>query len=162
MKLHEQLNEALKSAMKENDTNIKNYTRNVKSKLAEYCVANMIDRSNLVDDNIIITVITSYKKSLEKAIELLSNNKMGGNLIDEYNKEIDFLSKFLPKQEDMEKEIINTINTILEQSSINDPKQTGKVMGLVMKSFKEMNKVVDGALVKKIVVEELNRRNNGA
>ena len=56
MKLHEQLNNELKDAMKSNDINTKNYTRNIKSKLAEYCVSNMIDRSVLVEDNVLITV----------------------------------------------------------------------------------------------------------
>lgn len=162
MGLHQQLNDELKEAMRNNDTNIKNYTRNIKSKLAEYCVANMIDRSILVEDNVLITVITTYKKSLEKAIELFGMNKTGDNLIEEYKKEIVFLDRFLPNQEDMEKEIIQEVNNAIAQLNIIDTKQSGKVMGFVMKSFKDKNKVADGAIVKKIVMDLLNRSNNGS
>lgn len=157
MILHQQLNEELKNAMKGNDQSIKNYTRNVKSRLSEYCVANKIDRSGLVDDSVVITVISSYKKSLEKAIELLGSNKIGDNLIQEYRNEIAFLDRFLPKQEDMINELSKLVDEVIVSVGANDVKQIGQVVGQIMKTCKEKGQTADGALVKKLVTEKLTK-----
>lgn len=157
MSLHKLLNEELKSALKSSDQGIKNYTRNVKSKLSEYCVANKIDRSGLVEDHVVITVISSYKKSLEKAIELLSSNKLGDNLIQEYRNEISFLEKFLPKQEDIVNELSKLVDEVIVRTGANDVKQVGQVVGQIMKTCKERGQSADGALVKKLVTEKLTK-----
>lgn len=158
MSLHQKLNDELKNALRGNDQGIKNYTRNIKLKLAEYCVANKIDRSVLVEDQIIITVITSYKKSLEKAIELLSSNKLGDNLIQEYKSEIQFCDRFLPSQSDSIEDISKIVSLAITYLNVNDIKQVGKVVGFVMKHFKDNNKTVDGSVVKKIATDELTKR----
>lgn len=157
MSLHQLLNEELKNALKSSDQGIKNYTRNVKSKLSEYCVANKIDRSGLVEDHVVITVISSYKKSLEKAIELLSSNKLGDNLIQEYRNEISFLEKFLPKQEDIVNELSKLVDEVIVRTGANDVKQVGQVVGQIMKTCKERGQSADGALVKKLVTEKLTK-----
>lgn len=158
MSLHQQLNDELKNALRGNDQSVKNYTRNIKSKLAEYCVANKIDRSALVEDQVVVTVVASYKKSLEKAIELLSSNKLGDNLIQEYKNEIQFCNKFLPNQNDLPEDILEVIGLAITYLNVNDIKQVGKVVGFVMKHFKDNNKTVDGAMVKNLATDELTKR----
>jgi len=158
MGVHQKMNEELKNAMKTNNENIKNYTRSLKSKLTEFCVANKIDRNTLVEDNILISVIISHKKSLEKAIELFGKDEKAKELIKEYESEIKFCEKFLPDVKDELNEISKKVISIIEELKVTDTKQIGKVVGNIMKYFKDINKSVDGAVVKKLVIEELNKR----
>ncbi|MFA5048229.1 MAG: GatB/YqeY domain-containing protein [Patescibacteria group bacterium] len=158
MSIHQKLNDELKEAMKTSNESVKNYTRGLKAKVSEYCVANKIDRTKLADDNVLIIVITAHKKSLEKAIELFGDDEKAKNLIEEYKNEIQFCDKFLPNQNDVAEDVSKVVGLVITYLNVNDIKQLGKVIGFVMKHFKDNNKVVDGALVKKLATDELIKR----
>jgi len=149
--LYKAINDELRNAIRNKDNNIKNYTRGIKAKVSEYCVANMIEREDPTDD-VVLIVIMAHKKSLEKAIEMLGNVERAKDLIEEYNGEIKFCNKFLPDEKDVIEKVTKIIDEIV---ATNDPNQSGKIIGLVIKSCKEKGFVVDGALVKKMVIEKL-------
>lgn len=155
MSIHQVLNNELKTAMKNNDTNIKNYTRAIKSKLSEYCVANKIDRNSLADDTVLMAVILSHKKSLEKAVEMLGDSEKAQPLINEYKGEIEFCNKFLPSESDMREEMIKWVEEAILALNIVDSKQGGKIVGYIMKNHKDRRP--DGSLIQKLVLERLSK-----
>lgn len=146
--MYSKLNEMLKEAIRNKDEDTKNYIRSIRSKITEYCVASNINRNETPNNELVVKVISSHKKSLEKAIKQL---KRGGEksipLIDEYNKEILFCEQFLPD----EKEIIASIEKVVEEVIKEVGNDTGKVMGNIMKNYN-----FDGKIVKSVVMTKLN------
>jgi len=152
MKIYERLNEELKEAMKNKNELARSYIRLIKSKLSEYLVANNLDRSVVPEDEVLITVITLYKKSLEKGIQQLEK---GGektiNLINEYKNEIQFIEKYLPKLE-IDNEVLKYVDKAIQELNVSDIKQAGKVVGYIMKN----NKGLDGKMVRELVMDKLS------
>jgi uncharacterized protein YqeY len=145
LNIYQSLNNKLKEAMKNKDEDVKNYIRSIKSKLSEYQVANGMNRNDTPDDDVLVTVIKSHTKSLEKAITQFA--KGGGSpLIEEYNKEITFCSQYIPSSKNSV-----DLGPIIDDAVICVGSNVGKVMGYIMKN----NKGLDGAEVKKAVMERL-------
>lgn len=140
------LNEKLKTAMKENNTEMKDFCRSLKAKIHEYLVANRLPRDK-VDDKVFINVATSYKKSLQKAIDQLGNAEKATELVDQYKAEIALCEEFLPEALG-EDEIRKLVNDAVEKVGTD----MGKLMSYVMKNTAGL----DGKVVKKIVNEVLS------
>lgn len=154
MKIYERLNEELKEAMKTKNDLVKNYIRSIKSKLSEYLVANNLDRTIIPGDEILITVIILYKKTLEKGIQQLEKGgEKSVNLINEYKSEIQFMEKYLPELK-IDNEILELVNKTIQELNVSDVKQAGKVVGYIMKN----NKGLDGKMVKEAVSKKLGMK----
>lgn len=137
------LNSRLKNAIKSNNTQEKDFCRNIKAKISEYLVSLSLPRDK-VSDEVFLKVVASYKKGLEKAVEMIGKHN---ELVEQYNQEINWCEDLLPKtlgEEEVKKLVLIAIDKV--------GKNTGKVMGEIMKN----NKGLDGKLVKKIVNEALS------
>lgn len=147
MKIKSELNEILKKAIKENNVLVKNVVRLIKNKVTDYCLARGIDR-NIDDDMVWKTAILAYQKSISKGLELLKiRNVGGGELAKEYEFEIEFCNKFLPKKK-TEKEIRELVlDNIKELGNL----PVGKLIGEIMKNVEVGT--VDSKLLKKVVIE---------
>lgn len=145
MLIYELLNSELKNAMRSKDDVVKNYIRLIKSRITEYEVSNKLDRNCMPDDDVVIKVISSYKRSLEKAIEQFGQAEKSEQIVNEYKKEIVFCNRFLPNNDniDIEKIVDEAINVV--------GNNVGKIMGHIMKN----NKSLDGAVVKSMVIKKL-------
>lgn len=151
MSIYKELNNELKQAMKSKDENTKKYIRILKSRVSEYLVANNIDRNVDPSDEVVSKVILSYKKSLEKAImQFYKGGEKSCALINEYNDEIEFCSKYLPNNSQLKENINIAVDCAIKELNANI-KQIGKVIGYIMKN----NKDFDGRLVKEIVKDKL-------
>jgi uncharacterized protein YqeY len=149
--LYDKLNTQLKEYMKTNDVAAKNVVRSIKSKITEYLVANRLPHDKVSDD-IVIQVISSYKKSLEKAInQLQTGGDKSIQLISEYEVEIRFCETYLPDTSETEAQTLEVVNSAIAELGVSDMKQMGRVMGHIMKN----NKGLDGKLVKKLVSDRL-------
>lgn len=152
--LYEKLNKELKKAMLEKDKNVCDIVRGLKAKLQEYQVAHKLDRSVNPQDEVVLTVLQSHKKSLEKAIEQFGESDRTKNLIEEYNKEIAFCETYLPKAEEQAAKISAMYNEALEVLNIDIKlldKMTGKITGYIMKN----NSGLDGKLVKEFILNKI-------
>ena len=147
MTIYEQLNNILVQALRNKDELKKNIVRNIKTKITEYLVSNKLPRDNVSDDTAII-VMKKYKKSLEKAADMMDE----GPIRREYYAEIHFCEQYLPSIKDQEREIEEVVDQAIEEIGANGPKDMGRIMGIVMK-----NNNFDGKIVKKIVSNRLKR-----
>ncbi len=146
MTIYEELESRLKKAMLEKNDWIKQYIRNIKSKVTEYQVANNLDRTEKPNDELMVKIMSSYVKSLNKALEML-NTEDAIDLIVEYRGEIAFCQHFLPDESENTEEIERLVDEAIQAVGQN----VGKIMGYIMKS----NKSLDGAAVKSVVLKKL-------
>ncbi|MBD3359102.1 MAG: GatB/YqeY domain-containing protein [Candidatus Buchananbacteria bacterium] len=106
-------------------------------------------KGHLTDEDI-IKVIKSETKKRKEAIEEY-NKADRQELASLEAKELEILKQYLPEQ--MSEEMVRQkVKEILKE--ISDKENIGKVMGSVMPQLKGM---ADGALVKQIVEEEINK-----
>src|SRR3954465_13188717 len=95
-KLQTQLQDMLKQAMRDKDTNTSGVVRMLKTKVMERRTAKGF--TGEVDDALVTDVIAAYKKQLQKAIEEFEKvGEKGKEQIDELRFEIEFCERFLPK-----------------------------------------------------------------
>jgi uncharacterized protein YqeY len=150
MTIEQQLNEALKDAMRARDQALVACVRQVKSKLQE--AVNAKGFKGDVDDALYQKVIGSYIKSLHKGIdELEAAGPRGDELRGKYAAEVAYLERFLPQLKD-EAETREIVRAAIADAGISDAKEIGKVMGMVMKQHRGE---VDAALVRKLAEEQL-------
>ena len=148
MTIFEQLNKKLREAMFAKDADSKNYIRSIKTRLTEYEVANGLARDIVPSDNVMVELISAYKKSLEKAIKQLEKGGEASlHLVTEYKSEIEFCDQFLPDKSEALGDLEHVVNEAI--SNVGD--NVGKVMGYIMKN----NKSLDGSLVRAAVMKKL-------
>ncbi len=122
MTIKELLMNDFKSAMKEKDIIKKNVITMLRSDIKKQ----EIDSKSEMDDSMILELIQKQIKVKNKAIVEFEN---GGrtDLVDEAKKEIEILSKYLPKQVSDEF-AIETIKKIIADLNASTMKDMGKVM----------------------------------
>jgi uncharacterized protein YqeY len=151
--LAQQLDDTLKTAIKEKDTRTSNVVRMLKTKVTERTTAKGF--SGEVDDALVVDVVGAYRKQLQKALaEYEKVGERGAAQAAELKFEIAFCERYLPKG--MDDAALRTLVTErLAALGVTDPKQAGRVVGDVMKSHKGQ---VDAADVKRVVEELLATR----
>lgn len=144
--LKEELMQDLKDAMKEKNTIKKDTVQMVRAAILQIEKDKGID----VDDNKIIEIIAKEVKGKKDA--LVEFEKGGrGDLIEQTNKEIEVLEKYLPKQlsKDEIKEKVEEVINKLGATSMKD-------MGPVMKEAKALiGAAADGRAINEVVKELL-------
>ena len=106
-----------------------------------------------VDDKLWVEVIASYVKKLDKSAEEYKKvGERGQEKLTEIDGEKAFLKPFLPTQIEGE-ELAAIISQVVESTGANSPKDTGRVMGAIMKDYKGR---VNSKMVKNLVAEALN------
>ncbi len=104
-----------------------------------------------VGDDLYLAVIGSYVKKMAKASkEFEAAGEKGEAHVSKLAYEIDYLSHWLPEKLS-EEETRSLVRVAIVELDVSDPRQTGRVIGAVMKSGFD----VDGSLVSRIVGEEL-------
>jgi uncharacterized protein len=150
MSLEAQLREQLTSALKAKDLKTANLIRMINTKVMERRTAKGF--TGTVDDALILDVIGTYKKSMEKArTEYAAAGERGVAQIAELDFEVEWCSKFLPTQLS-EAELRDAVAKVVAELPQKDPKMAGKVIGAIKKQFGDR---ADAQLVKKLADELL-------
>ncbi len=150
--LETKLQDLLKQAMRDKDTNTSGVVRMLKTKIMERRTAKGFTGN--VDDAMVTEVIAQYRKAMQKGLEEFEKAGVtSGEQVDTMRFEIAFCEQFLPKGMDtaaveaLVKERILTLG-------IADQKQIGKLVGDIMKSHKgqveagDVKKLAEGLLPK--------------
>lgn len=150
MPLEQQLNDTLKQAMKDKDQATSDVVRMIKTKIMERRTAKGF--TGQVDDALITDVIAAYRKQLQKAVEEFEKvGDKGKEQADQLRFEVQFCERFLPKQLDAAA-LQSLVKERMAALGITDAKQTGKLIGDIMKTHKGL---VESSDIKRIAEELL-------
>ena len=148
--LEAQLREQLTASIKAKDLRTANLIRMINTEIMQRRTAKGF--SGTVDDALILDVISSYKKKMEKArAEYAAAGERGKDQIADIDFEIEWCSKFLPQQLS-EAELRDAVSKAVAELPQKDPKMSGRVIGAIKKQFGDR---ADAQLVKKLAEELL-------
>ncbi len=148
--LYETISNDMKEAMKAHDKDSLNTIRLLKSAIDMYLVNNKMER-NSCNDEIVIDIVSKQVKTHKESIEEFKKGNRQ-DLVDKLLKEIDLLSKYLPKQL-TEEEINSEIDKVFDKVKPTSMKD----MGLIMKELTPIFKgKADMKTVNEIVRSKLN------
>ncbi len=148
--LEAQLREQLTTSLKAKDLKTANLIRMINTKIMERRTAKGF--SGEIDDALVLDVISTYKKSMEKArVDYVNAGDRGKEQLEEIDFEVAWCSKFLP-QGLSEAELRDAVAKAVSELPARDPKMAGRVIGGLKKQFGDR---VDAQLAKKLVDEEL-------
>jgi uncharacterized protein YqeY len=146
-----QLREQLTAAMKAKDSKTANLIRMINTKIMERRTAK--DFTGEINDAIVLDVIATYKKQMEKAkLEFANAGERGKEQIAELEFEVQWAAKWLP-QGLTEAELRDAVAKAVAALPAKDPKMAGKVIGTIKKEFGDR---ADAQLAKKIAEELLS------
>lgn len=150
MGLEAQLNDTLKQAMKDKDPKTSDVVRMIKTKIMERRTARGF--TGVVDDALIVDVIAAYRKQLQKAVEEFEKvGEKGAEQAAQLRFEVGFCERFLPKGLDAAA-LRALVQERMAALGITDAKQTGKLIGDIMKTHKGQ---VEAGDVKRVAEELL-------
>ncbi len=145
MSIEQDLDARLKQALRDKDQPTLDVVRMLKSKVQERRTAKGF--SGEVDDALLRDVIGAYRKQLQKAAEEFEKlGERGAEQLDKLRFEIAFCSGFLPATMG-DDELRALVGERIAALGVTDPKQVGKLVGVVMKSHRGQ---VEAADVKRI------------
>jgi uncharacterized protein YqeY len=149
--LEAELRAQLTAAMKAKDQKTLNLIRMINTKIMERRTAK--DFKGEVDDALVLDVISTYRKSMEKAkAEFASAGDKARDQIAELEFEIEWCKKMLP-QGMSEAELRAAVAEAVAALPQKDPKLAGRVIGTIKKQFGDR---ADAQLTKKIAEELLS------
>lgn len=151
MGLEQTLNDTLRQAIKEKDSRTADVVRMLKTRLMERRTAKGF--SGEVDDALVLDVISSYRKQLQRAVgEFEKAGERGATHIAQLRLELEICDRFLPRR--LEEAALRTlVRERLRALGIADAKQVGRLVGDIMKTHKGQ---VEAADVKRIADEALS------
>jgi len=153
MSVESQLQDLLKESMRNRDTQTADCLRMIKTKHMERRTA--AGFKGPLDDTLWLDVIASYQKQLRKAREEYAGlGERGAEKLPQIDFEIEVCSRFLPKMAS-EDEVRAAVKEAIARLGVSDAKQSGKVMGDIMKTNKGK---FDPAMVKRLAEAELAPR----
>jgi uncharacterized protein len=148
--LEAQLREQLTAAMKAKDGKTANLIRMINTKIMERRTAK--DFAGTVDDALILDVIATYKKSMEKArADFVAAGERGKAQVEELDFEIGWCAKLLP-QGLSDAELRAAVAKAVSELPAKDPKMAGRVIGALKKQYGDR---VDAQAAKKLIDEAL-------
>ncbi len=148
--LEVQLRQQLTAAMKAKDAPTANLIRMINTKIMERRTAK--DFKGTIDDALILDVIRTYKKNMEKArAEFAAVGERGKAQVEELDVELAWCTRMLPAGAD-EAELRAAIATAVAALPAKDPKLAGKIIGAIKKQYGDR---ADGGVVKRLVDEAL-------
>lgn len=148
--LEAQLREQLTASIKAKDMKTANLIRMINTKIMERRTAK--DFKGTVDDALILDVIGTYKKQMEKArAEFAAAGDRGKEQVAEMDFEVEWCKKWLPA-EASEDELRAAVAKVVSELPQKDPKMAGRVIGAIKKQFGDR---ADAQLVKKLADEAL-------
>ena len=147
LQLKNQLLLDLKNTMKNKDIVAKNTIQSLRAAILQYEIDN---KQELTNDKIIDIISKEKKKRLDALEQFNKSDRQ--DLIQQTQKELNVISKYLPQpatQEEIEQVVINTINELNVTQ-----KDFGKVMKEVTAKLKNRT---DGKTISGIVKQKLNQ-----
>ena len=151
--LEGQLREQLTAAMKAKDSKTANLIRMINTKIMERRTAKGF--TGTVDDPLILDVISTYKKSMEKARgDYVNAGERGKEQLAEIDFEVAWCNKWLPQQLS-EAELRDAVANAVAELPQKDPKMAGRVIGTIKKQFGDR---ADAQMTKKLAEELLSSR----
>ncbi len=165
MKLKEKIQEDLKKSLKEKDALKSSVLRLLLASLLnkekekryknyqarpDITEKELVEKSELIDDEILDVVSSEIKKRREAAIEFEKGKRQ--ELVDKEKKEMEILKIFLPAQMP-EGDVRNLVREIINSTGAKNQKDMGKVMSQLMPKIKGK---ADGSMVSTIVKEFLS------
>ena len=152
MSLYESLEQKLHEAIKARDLRSADCFRMLKAKLIEKRTSPGFKGE--LTDAIVREVAATYVKQLSRSIqEFEKAGDAGREHIEKIKWEVEFFSDYLPKHLD-EGATRKIVEEAIAQSGVTDPGQSGRIIGVVMKSHKDE---VDPVLVRKLIEEILSK-----
>ncbi|TMQ26770.1 MAG: hypothetical protein E6K82_03490 [Candidatus Rokuibacteriota bacterium] len=152
MSLEQTLNDTLTRAIREKDQRAADIVRMIKSKIGERRTAKGF--AGQVDDTLIVDVIGTYRKSLQKALpDYEKAGERGQAQVAQLRFEIEYLERWLPKGLD-EAAVRALVRERMTALGVTDAKQIGRLVGDVLKTHKGQ---VEAGDVKRIAEELLAR-----
>lgn len=148
--LEAQLREQLTASIKAKDLKTANLIRMINTKIMERRTAKGFTGS--VDDALVLDVISTYKKAMEKARADYANaGDRGKDQLAELDFEIAWCAKLLP-QGLSEAELRDAVAKAVAELPARDPKMAGRVIGAIKKQYGDR---ADAQLTKKLADEAL-------
>ena len=154
-KLEDDLRAQLTAAMKAKDLKTANLIRMINTKIMERRTAKRDEDEPavVVDDALILDVIATYKKQMEKArAEFAAAGERGREQVAELDFEIAWCTKMLPAQVS-EAELRTAVAAAVAALPAKDPKMAGRIIGVIKKQYGDR---ADAQLTKKIAEELLS------
>jgi uncharacterized protein len=153
MSIEAQITDLLKAAMRAKDAATADVIRMIKTRHMERRTA--AGFKGPLDDSLWLEVITAYQKQLRKSREeYVAVGERGAAALPQLDFEIAFCAKFLPKAAS-DDEVRAAVRETLARLGGSDPKQSGRVVGEIMKANKGK---FEPSAVKRIVEEELGAK----
>jgi uncharacterized protein YqeY len=150
MSIREELAEELRDAMRAKDAPRRDVIRQIETEIA--VARSQPGFTGALDDDLYRQVIGSYVKKMSKTREeYLEIGERGEAMAEKLGYEVEYLSRWLPQKLD-EEGTRGLVREAIEEMGVSDEKAAGQVTGHVMKQH---GKDLDGALVSRIVREEL-------
>jgi len=148
MAIIDDLSTALKEAMKSKEKTKLDAIRQVQTEVAK----KKAEKGEEATDELVLGVITSYVKKMNKAVEEYESlGDRGVEMAEKIQGEIDFLSTWLPDQLS-DDEVAKIVDEVLSEMGDVDMSQMGKIIGAVMAKADGL----DGSTVSKIVREKIS------
>ncbi len=131
--LEQTLREELTTALKAKDSQTANLIRMINTKIMERRTAKGF--TGTIDDALVLDVISTYKKQMEKArVEFANVGERGKEQLAELEFEVKWCSRFLPTQL-TEDELRAAIAAVVAELPQRDPKMAGRVIGAIKKQY---------------------------
>jgi len=145
MSIKKNIQADIKDAMKSGDSEKRDVLRMLDSMIKNTEIEKNKREDGLNDEEVLEVV----RKAVKQRKDSIQQYTDGGrkDLADKEKKEIDILTKYLPRQMS-EEELIIIIKEVIKQSGIKEKSELGKVMGIIMGKVKGK---ADGNIVRKIV-----------
>ena len=148
--LEAQLREQLTSSLKAKDLKTANLIRMINTKIMERRTAKGFEGE--VNDALVLDVIATYKKSMEKARgDYVTAGERAKDQLAEIDFEVAWCARWLPQQAS-EEELRAAVTKAVSELPAKDPKMAGKIIGTIKKQFGDR---ADAQLVKKLADELL-------
>jgi uncharacterized protein YqeY len=150
MSIREELAEELRDAMRAKDAPRRDVIRQIETEIA--VARSQPGFAGELDDDLYRQVIGSYVKKMSKTREeYLEIGERGEAMAEKLGFEVEYLSRWMPQKLD-EEGTRGLVREAIEELGVADEKAAGQVTGHLMKKH---GKDLDGALVSRIVREEL-------
>jgi uncharacterized protein YqeY len=150
MSLKDELTAELRDAMRTGDRRRREVIREIETQVSRRRAEPGF--AGPIDDDVYLDVMSSFARRMEKAAgEYDGLGERGVDMAAKLRWEVDYISRWLPTKLS-EEETRRAVRTALAELGIDDPKMAGRVVGHLMKS---MGEDLDGALVNRVVREEL-------
>lgn len=144
-----QINNAFREARLARDEPTKTVIGMLRSKVLLECKS---ADGRTEDDALWLETLQGYAKQLRKTIaEFEKVGEAGAEHIAESTFELDFCERFLPKKLD-EAQTRTLVADLARDNGISDPKQLGRLMGLIMKNHRDE---IDGDVARRMASEVL-------